>query len=119
ADRLAVADATPLVRTALAGADLRMGEGVSGWVAAHRYRIVNSDPALDLGDAAPVLDLRSCMSVPVFAFGELVGVLTVYLPKPRGFSERELRVVGSLAQEIGLDVARCLEESDQSRPLVA
>ena len=104
---LTPADATPLVRSALETCTLRLGQGVSGWVAAHRYRIVNADPALDLGDVAQRLNLRSCMSVPVFSIGDLVGVLTVYLPQPRGFSPREVHLVGVLAQEIGLEVIQC------------
>ncbi len=102
---LTIVQATPLVRGICETVALPLGEGVSGWVAAHRYRIVNSDPTLDLGDAATSLGLRSCMSVPVFAFGALAGVLSVFLPEPGGFRDREVRLVGLAAQEIGMAIA--------------
>jgi len=52
------------------------------------------------------LGLLACTAVPVFALGNLVAVLSVYLPAPRGFSEADVRAVGALAQEIGLHFAQ-------------
>ncbi|MEP7305969.1 MAG: HD domain-containing phosphohydrolase [Acidobacteriota bacterium] len=106
ADFLVVAYATALVRDAVAPLRLRVGEGLAGWVAANRHTIVNSTPDLDIGDAAVELGLLACTAVPVFALGNLVAVLSVYLPSPRGFSEADVRAVGALAQEIGLHFAR-------------
>jgi GAF domain-containing protein len=108
-EQLTLAQSTPLLQSALKACTFQLGRGVAGWVAAHRYRIVNSDPALDLGDVASSLNLRSCMSVPVFAFGDLIGVLSVYLPQPHGFADREVHLVGVIAQEIGVDVVPCDE----------
>jgi putative nucleotidyltransferase with HDIG domain len=102
---LTAAYATPLVADAVAPLRLRIGEGLAGWVAANRRTIVNSDPGLDLGDRVLDLGLRACMATPVFALGDLVGVLAVYLP--RGFSEPDVRWIGRLAQDIGLDLAGC------------
>jgi putative nucleotidyltransferase with HDIG domain len=102
---LTVVYATPLVADAVAPLRLRVGEGLAGWVAANRRTIVNSDPGLDLGDQALHLGLRACMATPVFALGDLVGVLAVYLP--RGFAEPDVRWIGRLAQDIGLALAGC------------
>jgi putative nucleotidyltransferase with HDIG domain len=102
---MTIAYATPLVLDAVASLRLCVGEGLAGWVAANRHTIVNSDPNLDLGDAARHLGLRACTATPVFALGNLVGVLAVYLAQPRGFSEADVRWIGRLAQEIGLDLA--------------
>jgi len=113
-DTLTPAYATSRVEPALADATLELGAGVSGWVAAHRYRIVNADPALELVGAAARLNLRSCTSVPLFANGDLIGVLTVYRSQPRGFSESDVRAIGTLAHEIGLDIMR--DEQGQSVP---
>jgi putative nucleotidyltransferase with HDIG domain len=79
-----------------------IGEGLVGWVAAHRHTIVNSNADLDLGGAAAgALELAACSAVPVFACGALVGVLAVYLPRPRRFSADDVRRIGLVAQEIG------------------
>jgi putative nucleotidyltransferase with HDIG domain len=105
-DLLVMAHATPLIRDAFAGLYFLGGQGLSGWVAANRHSIINSQSDLDLGDAAPRLGLHACTSSPVFALGNLVGVLSVHLPTPRGFSDSDVLLVGALAQEIGLEVAR-------------
>ena len=106
ADFLIVVHATALIRDAVAPIRLTVGEGLAGWVAANRHTIVNSTPDLDIGDKALELGLRSCTAVPVFALGHLVAVLSVYLPAPRGFSETDVRAVGALSQEIGMEIAR-------------
>jgi putative nucleotidyltransferase with HDIG domain len=102
---LVPAQATPRLCEVFSQLSLVVGEGLSGWVAANRHTIVNSDPGLDLGDAAARLGLRSCLSTPVFALGDLVGVLSVYLPEAGAFCDADVRVVGVLAQEVGLEVA--------------
>ena len=44
------------------GLRMSLGQRLSGWVAANRHTILNSDPALDLGDnVAHTLNLRSCL----------------------------------------------------------
>jgi putative nucleotidyltransferase with HDIG domain len=62
--------------------DLRISRGdrLSGWVAANRQTIVNSDPALDLGDISRAISppLRASLSVPLEVGAEVVGVLTLY-----------------------------------------
>lgn len=62
------------------GLRIPSGDRLTGWVAANRQAIVDSDPALDLGEAATrsAPPLRSSLSVPVLAERELTGVLTLY-----------------------------------------
>jgi len=105
-DFLIVAYATALVRDEVSSLRLRVGEGLAGWVAANRHSIINSTPDLDIGDTAVELGLRSCTAVPVFALGNLAAVLSVYLPEPRGFSDADVRAIGALAQDIGMEVTR-------------
>jgi len=52
----------------LVGLRIPIGQRLSGWVAANRQTIVNSDAALDLGDSAKATPtpLRSCMSAALF-----------------------------------------------------
>ncbi len=53
-----------------------VGQRLSGWVAAHRQSIRNSDPILDFGDAVRAMTPRprSCLSAPLTVRDELVGV---------------------------------------------
>jgi signal transduction protein with GAF and PtsI domain len=101
---LAHATAAPL-RDAAAALQIPVGQGLSGWVAANRSTIRNADPSLDLKDASARLGLRWCTSTPVFAHGDLVGALTVFLARMHRFTEAEGWMVGTLGQEIGLMLA--------------
>jgi putative nucleotidyltransferase with HDIG domain len=105
-DALVAVKATPALSEVAQSLNLRVGEGLAGWVAANRHTIVNSDPDLDLGDTAGQLGLRACIATPVFALGELVGVLAVYRVERQAFSQADVRAIGVLAQEIGIEVAR-------------
>jgi diguanylate cyclase (GGDEF)-like protein len=79
-----------------------LGERLSGWVAANRQTISNSDPVLDLGDAARShsLSLRSCISTPLVVGDELIGVLTLYSGEPNAFNEDHKRVIEVVGREI-------------------
>jgi GAF domain-containing protein len=91
---------------------LRVGRGVSGWVAANRRPIVNADAELDLGDIAGIVrpPLRMCISVPLLTgAGELRGVLTVY--SPYAFSETDRILIDYIAD--GLATAFNEDEEDE------
>ena len=56
-----------------------LGERITGWVAAHRTPIWNSDAALDLAGHAPAAEgLSKCSSFPLMLDGALVGVISLY-----------------------------------------
>jgi putative nucleotidyltransferase with HDIG domain len=82
--------------------DLRISSGdrLSGWVAANRQPIVNSDPMLDLGEIskATTPPLRTSLSVPLLVGSELVGVFTLYSATER-FDEQHRRFTEAAARE--------------------
>jgi putative nucleotidyltransferase with HDIG domain len=81
-------------------ADLRIarGERLSGWVAANRQTILNSDPMLDLGEISTqtVPPLRTAVSVPIVADTELFAVLTLYSATER-FTDSHRKIVETAA----------------------
>lgn len=105
---LNVAAAFGPAASVLNGLSIRVGEKLTGWVAANERSIVNSDPVLDLGDAAAAVNprLRSSLSVPLKSGEVLVGVLTLYASEP--FTDDQERLLGLLAPHVaqGLDLAR-------------
>ncbi|HWW82489.1 MAG TPA: GAF domain-containing protein, partial [Vicinamibacterales bacterium] len=109
---LLVAHATSGLRDSVAGLELPVGGGVSGWVAANRSTIRTADPTLDVGELAEDLAFRCCTSTPVFTGGDLFGVLTVYGTQAAGFSESAVVAVGLLAQEVGLMMAQPERDED-------
>jgi len=99
------------------GADLlvnlriALGQRLSGWVAANRHGILNSDPALDLGDVpgADGLGLRSCLSTALVADDKLIAVLSLYSGKQNGFSDEHRRLLDLVAQEVAPAFKRAQE----------
>jgi putative nucleotidyltransferase with HDIG domain len=102
---LVVAHATPRLREGVEHLNLRVGAGVSGWVAANRSTIRRAEPVLDLGELAGAFALTWCASIPVFVRGDLFGVLTLYAADA-AFSDDLVGAVGLIAQEVGLVIAR-------------
>ena len=111
--RHVVGDGASVVR----GFRIQFGQRLSGWVAAHRQTIVNSDPVLDLGDAARShsLGLKSCLSAPLIAGEELVGVLALYSPDSNAFTEDHRRIVDGIATQIAHTFRRSIEFDSKVR----
>ena len=89
------------------------GSGLTGWVAANRQTIRNSDPVLDLGEAARALTprLRSCLSTPLVMGAELVGALTLYSSGRDTFSEEHQRVIEVVARQVSPIIRRSVDVS--------
>jgi putative nucleotidyltransferase with HDIG domain len=89
---------------ALLGLRVRPGERVTGWVAANRQTISNSDATLDLGQAALVVEPRprSAVSTPVLGpQSDFQGVLTAYSPVADVFTHRHVYAFEQLANTLG------------------
>ena len=95
------------------GSVVQVGERLTGWVAANRQAIVNSDAALDLDErvlnVAP--QLQSCLSVPLMAGDALSAVLTLYAPERDVFTDD----LGRLIQMIGPHVSRAIALASSGR----
>jgi len=88
----------------LRGLQIPLGQRITGWVAAQRSTIVNSDAALDLGSLTMRLDPppRSCLSTALCAHDELVGAITIYSTWGEGFTDRHGSLLEVLAPRIAL-----------------
>jgi putative nucleotidyltransferase with HDIG domain len=95
---------------ALMGLTIRPGERITGWVAANRKAISNSDATLDLGESATLVkpQPRSTMSVPVIlgSDGELHGVLTGYSSRVDPFNHRHVYAFERLAEALSQHFAK-------------
>jgi len=118
-DHVVAAEAFGPALDLLRGRSIRVGERLTGWVAANRQVIINSDAALDLGEQQGENALRSCLSVPLLAGDTLVGVLTLYATERNAFSEAQGRLLQMVAPHLamGLDVAR--RRADDQPPILA
>jgi GAF domain-containing protein len=86
----------------LRGLTATPGEGIVGWVAAHRRPAVNAETALDFGVRANELDppLLSTLAVPLIHDGALVAVLAVYGSTRGAFSDDHARLLDLLAPRL-------------------
>jgi len=111
--RHAVGDRSAMIR----GTRVGLGQRLSGWVAANRQTIVNSDATLDLGDLAraPGLGLKSCISTPLIAGDILVGVLSLYSKHVNGFNDDHRRIIEVVGRQIAHTLERAVEFDKMSR----
>jgi len=84
------------------GLRVPIGERLSGWVAANRMTIRNSDPVLDLGESARAMTPRprSSLSTPLVAGKALVGVLSLYSSNKDAYSEDHERIIEVVARQV-------------------
>jgi putative nucleotidyltransferase with HDIG domain len=101
-DELAVAYCSGSHSSLISGLRIPRGHRLSGWVAANKQSIRNSDPVLDFGDSARGMDPRpqSAFSTPIIADSDLVGVLTLYSVGKSAFTADHERVIESVAKQI-------------------
>jgi putative nucleotidyltransferase with HDIG domain len=110
ADELVCVYASGDDNRALVGLTIKPGERVTGWVAANRKAISNSDATLDLGESATLVkpQPRSTLSAPVVlgADGELHGVLTGYSSRVDPFNHRHVYAFERLAEALSQHFAK-------------
>lgn len=92
----------------LTGLTIPRGQRLTGWVAAHRQTIVNSEAALDLGNLTLQLTPtpHGCLSIPVCDGVELLAVLTIYSTAADGFSDMHVAVAEAIAARLATVLQR-------------
>jgi putative nucleotidyltransferase with HDIG domain len=90
------------------GLTIPVGQRLTGWVAANRVTIVNSEAALDLGNLTMKLTPppQGCLSTAILDDSGLAGVLTVYSTAPVRFTEAHVAIVEALAPRLAEVVRR-------------
>jgi putative nucleotidyltransferase with HDIG domain len=77
---------------------IALGERLSGWVAATRTSIINSDARLDLDpDVRDASTLQSALAVPIGPGERAAGVLAFYSDRPSAFTPAHQRMVEAVA----------------------
>jgi putative nucleotidyltransferase with HDIG domain len=103
--------------SAVGGLVIPLGQRLTGWVAAHRSTVVNSDAALDLGNLTMRLSPppHTCLSTALSVDGELVGAITLYSTSADPFTDRHAALLEVLAPRIAVAARKDVSE----RPVVA
>ena len=98
-DSLVPAVAMGVDRDLLMSLRMRLGERLSGWVAASRRRQLDADPRLDLDDETA---LQAAVSTPIVFGDAIVGVMTLYGDRKGDFDGASYDVVDGLVSVIAL-----------------
>ena len=99
---------------------LRLGEGITGWVAQHRQPVAVArnafqDPRFQFFNELPEDRYESFLSVPVLCRGRLVGVINLQNRGPHSYSKLEIRLISTIGLLAGaeIEMARLEEKSSQ------
>ncbi|HWO28928.1 MAG TPA: GAF and ANTAR domain-containing protein [Candidatus Acidoferrum sp.] len=110
---------------------LRVGQGITGWVAEHREPVsvtqdAAHDPRFRLFNELPEDSYEAFLSVPLLSRGRVVGVINLQHRRPHVHTRRQIRLIATAGFLVGaeIELAR-LEEANstlfeklQSRKLV-
>ncbi len=83
-----------------------LGEGITGWVAQERTRVVissnaNDDPRFKFFHNLPEDRHQAFVSVPIMAKKEVVGVINVQHKRPRRYQPDEIALLSTIASQVG------------------
>ncbi len=83
-----------------------MGEGITGWVARERTRVVipsnaSDDPRFKFFHNLPEDRYQAFVSVPILAKKEVIGVINVQHKRPRRYRDDELALLTTIANQVG------------------
>lgn len=116
-----VLSASQLPHSAEIGAiRLKMGEGITGWVAQHNSVVAlsskaASDARFKAFQALPEDTYEAFLSVPLVSRNELVGVINVHHRKTHRHSPDEIALVSFIGEQMGSAIARVRLEVQTER----
>ena len=97
---------------------LRMGQGITGWVAEHRQPVAVaqrafSDPRFKRFNQLPEDRYEAFLSVPVLSRGRVVGVINLQNMEPHDYTEREIGLLSMIGYLVGaeIEMARLEDEN--------
>jgi diguanylate cyclase (GGDEF)-like protein len=96
----------------LSSLSIRMGEGLSGWVAQNRKPIMNGNPQMESGyvnDPEKYTTLRSALAVPLEGLNGVVGVLAMYRADRDAFTADHLRILLAVSSKIAVSIENALK----------
>jgi len=99
---------------------MKIGEGVTGWVAQHRSVVALSseasrDPRFKTFSSLQEDTYEAFLSVPLVTSGEVIGVINVHHWNPRNHGPEEVALLGYVAEQMAGAIAKAkLQEQSQS-----
>lgn len=98
---------------------LRIGQGITGWVAEHRepvavFKEAYKDPRFQRFNELPEDRYEAFLSVPLFSRGRLVGVMNLQHRDPHVYTEREIGLLATVGSLAGAEIELARLETQNS-----
>jgi len=98
---------------------LRVGQGITGWVAEHREPVAISqdaakDPRFQFFNELPEDSFEAFLSVPVLSRGRLVGVINLQHRQSHVYSQRQIRLISTIGFLVGAEIELARLEGEKS-----
>jgi signal transduction protein with GAF and PtsI domain len=96
---------------------LRVGQGITGWVAEHRQpvavpRNASKDPRFRSFNELPEDRFQAFLSVPVLCRGKLVGIINLQHRQPHNYTRREIHLISTMGFLVGAEIAMARLEAE-------
>jgi signal transduction protein with GAF and PtsI domain len=98
-------------KTEIGNIRLKLGEGVTGWVARHKSVVAlshdaASDPRFKVFPALPEDTYEALLSVPLISSGELIGVMNLHYREEHSYATDEIALGGFIGKQMGGAIAK-------------
>ncbi len=98
---------------------LRMGQGITGWVAEHRETVAVSqnafqDPRFKVFNELPEDRYEAFLSVPLLCRGRLVGVINLQNRERHTYKRREIQLISMIGFLVGAEMEMARLETENS-----
>ncbi len=99
---------------------LKLGEGITGWVAEHREpaavpQNAMKDPRFKFFNDLPEDRFEAFLSVPLMSRGRLVGVINMQNRKPHHYSKREISMISTVGTLVGAEIEMARLQDEERR----
>jgi uroporphyrinogen-III synthase len=99
---------------------MKVGQGITGWVAAHREPVAIADsayqdPRFRLFNELPEDRFEAFLSVPIVTGSRLVGVINLQNRAEHQYSRREIALIATLGFLVGAEIERARLEAENSK----
>jgi uroporphyrinogen-III synthase len=98
---------------------LRLGQGITGWVAEHRRpvavgRHAFEDPRFKTFNELPEDRYEAFLSVPVLSRGKLVGVINLQHRQPHTHTQQEIQLISTIGFLVGAEIETARLETENT-----
>jgi uroporphyrinogen-III synthase len=98
---------------------LRIGQGITGWVAEHRQPVAVGERAFQdsrfqMFNELPEDEYEAFLSVPVLSRGKLVGVINVQHRQPHDHTRAEIQLISMIGFLVGAEIEMARLEIENS-----